>query len=210
MSGAGDLPASHAAPGGDDEDPVTQPNPPVAAGQGPEAAEPPAPAPSPAVGRLLAAAPLATSPRSRVGRWAPWVFGVSFALVMSVFLTGLVKRYGPDGTSASVLAYTVTSDAQVSVTVQVDRDPAQDAVCLLRSRGAAGNEVGHLELRVPAAPQGRKRVKVTATVPTTGRGVTGESGRCLDVAPGAPPPFGEPPPVPTTPDLPRPGLLGGS
>lgn len=75
------------------------------------------------------------------------------------------------------------------MSVQVSRDRNRDALCLLRSRDEFGVEVGHLDLRVPADPDGAAQVITSGTVPTIARGVTGETGRCVALDPGAPAPF---------------------
>lgn len=116
---------------------------------------------------------------------------VAFGAVLLLLVLRLSDQYGPADARARALGFSTTGDG-VRITALIDRDPARDAVCLFRARNAAGAEVGHAEVRVAADPAGPSQVRVAAEVTTTGPPVTGETGRCLALPPGAALPGGEP------------------
>ena len=125
----------------------------------------------------------------RLRQWPAYVFALLFATGVALVVLRLGDRFGPADASASVRSYRIVEGTGVEVTVSVRRDPARDALCLLRSRDQTGAQVGHFDLRIPADPAGQDEVVATGTVPTTARAVTGEAGACLSLEPGAPPPF---------------------
>ena len=124
-------------------------------------------------------------------RWSFWLAVAAASVVVAVVVARLMTQYGPADVRGTVLAFRVLNDTSVRVTVAVDRDPQRDAICLVRARNRTGAEVGHDEVRVPAEPGGAKRVRLSHVLTTTSRPVTGEAGRCLAVAPGAPLPVDE-------------------
>ena len=130
-------------------------------------------------------------PRGR-GNWSFWIAVAVASAVVTLVLARLVMQYGPAEARAVVLGYRVLDQTSVRVHVAVTRDAQRDAVCLVRARDAAGSEVGHDEVLVPAEPAGSRRIKFSHVLRTTGIAVTGEVGRCLALAPGAPPQFDEP------------------
>ena len=70
-------------------------------------------------------------------------------------LTGAVGWVGLNQANprltATVLGYDVTSDRAVDVRFQVDRSSAdKSAVCTLRARASSGEEVGRVDVPVPA------------------------------------------------------------
>lgn len=132
----------------------------------------------------------ASSPHGRP-RWSFWLAVAGASVLVAVVVARLMTQYGPADARGTVLAFRVLNETSVRVTVAVDRDPQRDAVCLVRARGMTGAEVGHDEVRIPAEPGGDKRVRLSHVLTTTSRPMTGEAGRCLAVAPGAPLPVDE-------------------
>jgi hypothetical protein len=95
-------------------------------------------------------------------------------------LTGVVGWFALQNSTpqltATVLGYSVTSDRAVDVRFQVDKSSAaKSAVCTLRARASSGEEVGRVDVPVPA---GEKRQVITATVKTSGRAINGDVVEC--------------------------------
>jgi hypothetical protein len=112
----------------------------------------------------------------RLSRRARVAFGAAGVLA----LTGVVAWIGIGQASpkltATVLGYQVTSDRSVDVRFQVDEaSAAKPAVCTLRARASSGEEVGRLDVPVPA---GEKRQVLTVTVKTSGKAINGDVLEC--------------------------------
>ena len=106
---------------------------------------------------------------SRRTRIALAVTGV-LALTGAVSYIGL-KQATPTLT-ATVLGYQVASDHAVDVRFQVDnRESSKPASCTVRARDYGGNEVGRLDVPVPA---GRQTQVLSATIRTSSRAISGE------------------------------------
>ena len=75
-----------------------------------------------------------------------------------------------------VLGFRAVTATSVEIRFSVVRDPGVAVACVLRARGAAGEEVGRRQVLVPADE--RDRIDVTHTVRTTGPAVTGEVLTC--------------------------------
>jgi hypothetical protein len=105
---------------------------------------------------------------------------VAFGGVAVLALTGVVGWVGLSQASpkltATVLGYDVTSDRAVDVRFQVDKAATdKSAVCTLRARASSGEEVGRVDVPVPA---GAKRQVLTATVKTSGKAINGDVLEC--------------------------------
>ncbi|NUS72889.1 MAG: DUF4307 domain-containing protein [Corynebacteriales bacterium] len=66
----------------------------------------------------------------------------------------------------------------ISIKFQVVKDAGEPATCTVRARNAAGQEVGHARVPIPAGQSGQRSVVVTYTLPTDGEAVTGEVFGC--------------------------------
>jgi hypothetical protein len=88
-----------------------------------------------------------------------------------------LKQANPPIQSA-VLGYTVTTDRTVRVQFEVDKSPGRDAVCTLRARNSAGEEVGRRDVNVPAVPSGPRRTVLEETLQTSDRAIVGEVLEC--------------------------------
>ncbi|GAA1968634.1 DUF4307 domain-containing protein [Catenulispora subtropica] len=109
---------------------------------------------------------------SRRGRIALGTSGV-LALTGVVSYIGLKQATPP--LTATVLGYQVASDHSVDVRFQVDnRKDDRAATCTVRARSSNGDEVGRLDVPVPAA----RTQELTATVKTSSRAITGEVVEC--------------------------------
>ena len=101
---------------------------------------------------------------------------VALAAAGVLALTGVVSYIGlkqaTPTLTATVLGYQVASDHSVDVRFQVDnRDSAKPATCTVRARDYGGNEVGRLDVPVPA---GKQTQVLSATIKTSGRAISGE------------------------------------
>jgi hypothetical protein len=101
---------------------------------------------------------------------------VALAVAGVVGLTGVVSYFGLQQAtptlSATVLGYQVASDHAVDLRFQVDnRESSRAATCTVRARSYNGDEVGRLDVPVPAGP--RTQV-LSATIRTSSRAISGE------------------------------------
>lgn len=129
------------------------------------------------------AGPDAALSRDRYGRRAP-VQGkdrklrIAFVVFLVLLVSGTVwiglDQANRDVT-ASIPSYRVTSERTVEVQVEVRKDKGKEAVCVLRSRGEDGAEVGRKEVRVPA---GVTNTTLTEVLETTDRPNTAELDGC--------------------------------
>jgi len=94
-------------------------------------------------------------------------------------LTGVVSYIGlkqaTPTLTATVLGYQ-PSDHSVDIRFQVDnRQSDRAATCTVRARSGTGDEIGRVDVPVPA---GRRTQELSATVKTSTRAVTGEVVEC--------------------------------
>ncbi|NUP48682.1 MAG: DUF4307 domain-containing protein [Catenulispora sp.] len=109
---------------------------------------------------------------SRRGRIALGTAGV-LALTGVVSYIGL--RQATPTLNATVLGYQA-SDHSIDVEFQVDnRKSDRAATCTVRARSYSGDEVGRLDVPVAA---GNRTQKLSATVKTSSRAITGEVVEC--------------------------------
>lgn len=104
---------------------------------------------------------------------------IAFVVFLAVLVSGTVW-FGLDhanrDVTASIPSFEVTSDQSVEARIEVRKDKDDVAVCVLRSRGADGAEVGRKEVRIPAADT--KTVTVVEVLRTTARPNTAELDGC--------------------------------
>jgi hypothetical protein len=78
--------------------------------------------------------------------------------------------------------FSVLGDDRVEITWTIDRrDGAADVVCVVRSRGADGSEVGRDQVRVAGRADGERITRTSYVLRTTARAVTGEVPDCVPV-----------------------------
>ncbi|MGW1495237.1 DUF4307 domain-containing protein [Streptomyces sp. NPDC002402] len=99
---------------------------------------------------------------------------------LGVALLGVIGWFGYDyiagqKISAEVIKFSVTSDTEVQVHLEVRKDADATGSCTLRSRSADGSEVGRLDV---AVGQGRTRIDEVVKVRTTARGTSAELVQC--------------------------------
>jgi hypothetical protein len=116
------------------------------------------------------------SPRlSRSGRVA---LGTAGVLALTAVVSWFALRQANPAISSAVLGYQVTSDQTVDVRFQVDKAPGRKAVCILRARNSAGEEVGRRNVAVPADPGGPRATVLSETLHTNDRAIVGEVLQC--------------------------------
>ncbi|TQS46529.1 DUF4307 domain-containing protein [Cryptosporangium phraense] len=116
--------------------------------------------------------------RRAVRAYPRWLVPALIAVVVVVGL-GIAGRlystYGDDGVDARVLRYSVASDREVRIELEVSGRRETPLKCEVRSRAADGTEVGRAEVTIPS---GESVITRTVTVTTTQRAVSGESAGC--------------------------------
>jgi hypothetical protein len=90
----------------------------------------------------------------------------------------LYRQYALAPYQVTVLSVTDIGDHQVTVTFEVRKPAGESALCTVRARNRAGAEVGRAEVQVPAGAAEETRSRVTYTLRTTERPVTGEVPGC--------------------------------
>jgi hypothetical protein len=111
------------------------------------------------------------SPRTRARRLPVLtVLGALLGLVLTVLL---YVRFGAATYQPSVLGFELADD-HVTVRFEVHKPADRAAVCRVRARALAGNEVGAADVAVPTG----NPVVVTYTLPTTAKPVSAEVPRC--------------------------------
>ncbi len=98
-------------------------------------------------------------------------------LVGAVLVLGLTRLTG-DSLKGRVVSYSVVSDGQVVLDVEVAKQPGGTAYCVIRARSADGAEVGR-DIAVLDAEGTRSRTaRGSFALSTTARPVTGELAGC--------------------------------
>lgn len=131
----------------------------------------------------MPAQPLA--PRHRSSRkWGQRLLGAVFALLIVALVLGVLRAlwtgYTVQTVTGTVFGFTVTSDTNVDIRIDVVKRPGSRAYCIVRSRGADGAEVGRDVLTVDALGTVARRARGEIKLQTTARAVTGEVQGCSD------------------------------
>ena len=108
------------------------------------------------------------------------------AVILGALFLGLVvaigallyDRYGTPRVNAQTVGFSVLSDTQVRIDVQVTKEAGERAYCYVRARGEDGAEVGREAVTVDADGSDRTTIRLSHVLSTTGLAVTGEAGRC--------------------------------
>lgn len=112
------------------------------------------------------------------------VYAVLVSLVVILGLAAAIIGYRNLGTQpieAKHTAFTVHSDHEVRLTIEVQRDdPQRQAVCVVHARSEDGDEAGRRELYIPPA---RGTARYDTVVHTSKRPVLGEVFGCSYTVP---------------------------
>jgi len=103
------------------------------------------------------------------------VIAVLVALALTSWVWLAANRANPS-VRYDLLGFEVVTPTSVEIRFSVTREPGVPVLCVVRARGAAGDEVGRLQVLVPT--DDRERLDLTRTLRTTGPAVTGEVVTC--------------------------------
>lgn len=109
---------------------------------------------------------------------------MAYLLAIAVIAVGVViavklyRQYTLAPYQVRIITVTDLSDTGVTVTFEVTRPAGEPALCTLLAHTRDGEEVGRATVTVPAGPPGETVTKITYTLPTTKRPVTGEVPGC--------------------------------
>lgn len=113
------------------------------------------------------------SPRRGL-RWA--LLGLVIVVTAIVAAIGY-KNLGSPPIEGKQVAFDVTSDSTVRLTIEVHRDdPHRSAECVVRARSISGEEVGRKEVLIP--PASVDTVRNETVIRTSARSVTGDVYGC--------------------------------
>lgn len=112
---------------------------------------------------------------SRLSKRGRAAWGAAGVLALSGVVGYVGLREANPPIQATVLAYKVTGDHAVDVRFQVDESSRKGGTCTVRARASSGEEVGRVEVPVPA---GAARQVLTTTVRTSGRAINGDVLEC--------------------------------
>jgi Domain of unknown function (DUF4307) len=135
---------------------------------------PPAPAPQFPPGRYGRR----RQARSAARRWWTYALAAFVVVAGTGIAVKLYRQYALAPYQVTVLSVTDIGDHQVTVTFEVRKPAGESALCTVRARNRAGAEVGRAEVQVPAGAAEETRSRVTYTLRTTERPVTGEVPGC--------------------------------
>lgn len=86
-------------------------------------------------------------------------------------------RFANPPIRASLIAFSITSDKEVSIKYSIDRrDPKQNLICTLVAKDIEKTIVGQIEIQIP--PTTAKSIEMISAVPTRVRAVTAGVVRC--------------------------------
>ena len=114
-------------------------------------------------------------PSARRRRLAAVVVGGLVLIAVGAWIWIAVVRSSPP-LRYDLLGFHAVTSTSVEIRFSVVRDPGVSVACVLRARGAGGEEVGRRQVLVPA--EDGDRIELTRTVRTTGPAVTGEVLTC--------------------------------
>jgi hypothetical protein len=105
-------------------------------------------------------------------RWPLVVIGGGLALLAVAWWIWIAVVHTTPPVRYELLAFRPVSTSSIEIHFTVTREPDTSVACILRARGAGGEEVGRRQVIVPA--EAAERADLTSTVQTTSRAVSGE------------------------------------
>jgi hypothetical protein len=116
--------------------------------------------------------------RQRRRRYLTYVVAVIVAAAGVSIAVKLYRQYALAPYQVQVINVSDLTDRSVTVTFEVTKPAGQPAVCTVVAHTRDGLEVGQAQVDVPAGSPDQTVARVTYTLPTTARPVTGEVPGC--------------------------------
>jgi hypothetical protein len=116
--------------------------------------------------------------RQRRRRWVTWAVGALVAVAGLTIATKLYLQYANPAYEVSNLNVTDLTDDHVTVTFDVRVPAGEGATCTVRGHTRDGAPVGQARVDVPPGGPGQTTIRVTYTLATTARPMTGEVPGC--------------------------------
>jgi hypothetical protein len=117
-------------------------------------------------------------PDRRRGRWAAYLLAGLVIVAGTAIALKLYRQYAQPPYQVHLISVTGLADNQVTVTFEVRKPPGRPALCTVLAHTRNGEEVGNAEVRVPAGAPDETTARITYTLKTTKRPVTGEVPGC--------------------------------
>ena len=116
-------------------------------------------------------------------RWVAYGLAIAVAGLGLLIAVKLYRQYAQAPYQVNIISVTNLTDTGFTVTFDVRLPAGQPAVCTVRGHTREGEEVGRAEVSVPAGAPGETTTRVTYTLRTTKRPVTGEVPGCGPLRP---------------------------
>jgi len=116
--------------------------------------------------------------RQRRRRWLTFVLAGLVIVAGVAIAVKLYRQYTVAPYQVTIIGVRDLSDHAVTVTFDVTTPPGGSASCTVLAHTRDGEEVGRALVSVPAGPPGQTVSRVTYTLATTKRPVTGEVPGC--------------------------------
>jgi len=116
-------------------------------------------------------------------RWLALALGALVVLAGVGIAVKLYRQYTLAPYQVRIISVTGLTDTSVTVTFEVTKPAGQGASCTILGHTRDGLEVGHAEITVPPGNPDETTVKVTYTLTTSKRAVTGEVPGCGPLGP---------------------------
>ena len=111
-------------------------------------------------------------------RWLTFVLAGLVIVAGVLIAVKLYRQYAKAPYQVTIIEVSDLSDNRVTVTFDVTTPPGAGASCTVQAHTRDGEQVGHVVISVPPGTPGQTVSRVTYTLVTTKRPVTGEVPGC--------------------------------
>ena len=111
-------------------------------------------------------------------RYLTWALAALVAAGGVAIAVKLYRQYALAPYQVQVVGVHDLTDSSVTVTFEVTKPAGQPAMCTVVAHARNGLEVGKAQVRVPGGAADQTVARVTYTLPTSARAVTGEVPGC--------------------------------